>query len=108
MTFWAKAPELAGAELSGLREQTERDRSEYLYAGLRSLRCDRCAAQVLVKKNSHSHTSIQWLDSSDTCPEFAEHAAQGENTALLESCPFLRDSIDHAVRSGVIEVRDPG
>lgn len=78
---------------------------EYLEAGLRPVECSNCGNRVLVKKNSIRHTSIQWTsDAVDSCPEFAARVAAGELSALIDTCEKLRDSIDEAVRDGLLEV----
>lgn len=61
--------------------------------------CDRCAVEVLVKKNSLAHTMVQWTSASDTCTQLVPGDA---------TCPFLRDSIESAVRRGRLLVgNDP-
>jgi protoheme ferro-lyase len=50
---------------------------------------------VLVKKNSQQHTSVQWQSDTSACEWLGP---------LVAGCPLLRDSIDHAVRDGTIEV----
>jgi hypothetical protein len=80
------------------------ERREFLEGGLRPLACLACGNQVLVKKNSLQHTSVQWTsDAARSCPEFA---ANGRATALIATCPKLRDSIEQAVRDGALEVAD--
>ncbi|KAA9158259.1 hypothetical protein FPZ12_023260 [Amycolatopsis acidicola] len=80
---------------------TATERSEFLSAGLRPHTCSDCGTCVLVKKNSHKHTSIQWTtDAASSCPVFAEAAAAGEHTALLDTCERLTVSIAKAVRNG--------
>ncbi|MGW7536056.1 MULTISPECIES: hypothetical protein [unclassified Amycolatopsis] len=75
--------------------------TEFLTSGLRPHECRSCGTCVLVKKNSLKHTSIQWTtDAATSCPVFAAHAASGGNTALLDTCEKLADSIDSAVRDG--------
>lgn len=75
--------------------------AEFLTGGLRPHTCSTCGTCVLVKKNSWKHTSIQWIsDAASSCPVFAEHAAAGENTALLDTCERLTASIAESVRSG--------
>lgn len=79
------------------------ERREFLEGGLRPVVCD-CGNRVLVKKNSFQHTSVQWTsDAARSCAEFASH---GGNTALIPTCLRLRDSIEKAVREGVLEVED--
>jgi len=87
---------------------TTAERTEFLSGGLRPLACASCGTRVLVKKNSVKHTSIQWTTDAGSCPVFAEHARSGENTALLDTCPKLVDSIDTAVRDGEFGVLDAG
>ncbi|MFE0023929.1 hypothetical protein [Amycolatopsis sp. NPDC059021] len=80
---------------------------EFLTAGLRPHECRSCGTCVLVKKNSIQHTSIQWTtDAGRSCPVFAEQAASGAQTALLDTCSRLSESIDDAVRDGTLAVSD--
>lgn len=107
---WAKAPVPGNPDaLARLREATEADREEHLRDRLRPVDCLRCGTCVLVKKNSPKHTSIQWTtEPAASCAEFAERAARGENSALIETCPDLRTSIDRAAREGRLEHPDQG
>lgn len=67
--------------------------------------CRRCATTVLVRKNTLTQTSIQWLgDAGETCTELAEQRAAGTPTGLVSGCTALRESIDEAVREGRLEV----
>jgi hypothetical protein len=78
------------------------------HAGFRRVRCDRCGAAVLVAKFSQQHTSVQWdLASVRECAEFGARMARGEQTALIDTCASLRDSIVRAVRQGHLEVSPP-
>ncbi|HEX6346798.1 hypothetical protein [Umezawaea sp.] len=80
------------------------ERREFLEGGLRPVECLACGNRVLVKKHSLRHTSVQWTsDAALSCPEFA---AAGRDTALIATCLALRDSIERAVRDGVLEVAD--
>ncbi|HVV10127.1 hypothetical protein [Amycolatopsis sp.] len=80
---------------------TTAEQTEFLSGGLRPHTCSDCGTRVLVKKNSHKHTSIQWTtDAAASCPVFAEAVAAGENTALLDTCDRLGVSIAKAVRNG--------
>lgn len=63
--------------------------------------CHTCAAQVMVKKLSLAHTSIQWAE-AETCVEFAPDL---ENRATTRGCSQLRTSIEQAVVDGKVEVR---
>lgn len=74
---------------------------------MRDLACRRCGTSVLVRKNTLSQTSIQWLaDAGETCTELAEQRAAGVPTARVAGCAALRESIDEAVRDGRLEVLD--
>ncbi|EMD24819.1 hypothetical protein [Amycolatopsis azurea] len=78
---------------------------EFLTAGLRPLNCRACGTCVLVKKSSMQHTSIQWTsDASRSCPVFAERKASGAQTALLDTCGNLGESIEIALKDGELEV----
>ncbi|MQA61519.1 MAG: hypothetical protein GEU86_08485 [Actinophytocola sp.] len=80
------------------------DRREFLTGGLRPLACRTCGTEVLVRKNSPQHTSIQWTsDPAASCPVYAERVAAGGTTALLDTCERLADSIAHAATEGEIE-----
>jgi hypothetical protein len=103
MTSWAKAP---GAD-EATRAVTREEIREFLEAGLTPVGCHGCANEVLVKKNSPAHTSIQWLtDPATTCPEFTARVHAGELSARIDTCPKLRASIELAVADGSLEVPD--
>ena len=70
---------------------------------MQPLACRLCGNQVLVKKNSLAHTSVQWTEVT-RCTEFAAVATDLTERALLPGCHELRESIDSAVRAGRIEV----
>jgi hypothetical protein len=77
-------------------------------AGLQPTACERCGAAVLVAKFSPQHTSVQWnAESMRACAEFSARIAAGEQTALVDSCASLHDSIDRAVLEGRLEVLPP-
>jgi hypothetical protein len=77
-------------------------------AGFRPVECERCGVTALVAKFSPQHTSVQWsLASVRACAEFSARAAAGEQTALIDACVSLRDSIDRAVLQGRLEVPPP-
>lgn len=87
------------------RPESLADRAEFLTGGLAPITCRRCGTEVLVKKNSPKHTSIQWTTSpASSCPIFAARVADGNCTALLDSCPELSKSIARAVADGQIKV----
>ena len=78
------------------------------HARFRRVECGRCAAAVLVVKFSPQHTSVQWSAASvQACAEFSARAAAGEQTALIDTCASLRDSIEEAVRDGCLEISPP-
>jgi hypothetical protein len=85
-------------------ESTAADRRLYLEGGLRPLACQTCGMEVLVKKLSPQHTSIQWTTGSEGCPEIAARSAAGEHPARVDTCGRLRDSIERAAREGLLEV----
>ena len=75
---------------------------------MQELVCRRCATTVLVRKNTLTQTSIQWLgDAGETCTELAEQRAAGTPTGLVSGCTALRESIDDAVREGRLQVLEP-
>ena len=76
------------------------ERDEFLAGGMVPVVCD-CGNRVLVKKNSPQHTSVQCLSDTRDCPELC-----GARAALVPTCLRLRDSIEKAVREGVLEVAD--
>ncbi len=75
---------------------------------MQEIDCDRCGAAVQVAKFSPQHTSVQWSASSvRVCAEFCAKVAAGQQTAVIDSCVTLRDSIDRAVKAGRLEVVAP-
>lgn len=70
---------------------------------MQPLDCRGCGNHVLVKKYSYAHTSVQWTE-TNRCAELAP--TDLTERALLPGCSQLRESIDEAVRAGVIEVPD--
>lgn len=85
------------------RAGTLADRREFLTSGLTPVACRSCGTEVLVRKNSRQHTSIQWTsDPATSCPVYAERVAAGERTALLDTCERLSDTIATAAEAGEI------
>ena len=83
-------------------------RADEREAGFRPVECDRCGAVALVAKFSVQQTSVQWSPASvRACAEFAARAAAGEQSALIDTCASLRDSIDRAVQDGRVEISPP-
>jgi len=86
------------------RADTLAERLEYLEGGLAAVRCARCATYVRARKVSPQQTSVQWTTrAARECAVLAT-AAAGRPTALVPTCPSLRDSIERAVREGRLEV----
>lgn len=78
------------------------ERQEYLIGGYVELSCDRCAAQVRVRKSSPQQTSVQWSTrATRRCPALTSD--EGLHTPV-PTCPDLRRSIQHAVRTGGLGV----
>ncbi|MFL6119439.1 hypothetical protein [Actinophytocola sp.] len=101
MTVWAKAP--AHTDPIG----TSADEHSYLTDGLAPVSCAACATEVLVRKASRVHTSIQWRSPpARSCPEFADRVAAGELSARIDTCPRLREAIEQAVATGTVAVPD--
>ncbi|CAM5654606.1 hypothetical protein GCM10010329_11360 [Streptomyces spiroverticillatus] len=72
---------------------------------MRAVECGACGNQVLCEKFSPAHTQVQWTDeAAEVCPRIREKVAAGELSARVRSCGELRDSIDAAVASGLLEV----
>lgn len=103
---WAKAPDFAGnsAQADAVRTQTVADKQNYLESGMAPIRCGACGTEVLVRKNSYKHTSIQWVsDPSSSCAEFSDAIRHGARQ-VSASCPRLRKTIEHAVLEGILTV----
>jgi hypothetical protein len=98
----ADGQRLSAGPHAGLPPADERE------AGLRPVGCARCGAVVQVAKFSPQHTSVQWsLAAVRACAEFSARAAAGEQSALIDTCASLRDSIDRAVLEGNLKVLPP-
>ncbi|MGO1048968.1 hypothetical protein [Crossiella sp. CA198] len=79
------------------------DRADYLTGGLRPLTCPGCATEVLVKKNSPEHTSVQWTTGTSACPVLS---GADRPSAQVPGCPRLRAGIEAAVAQGGLAVSD--
>lgn len=78
------------------------ERQEYLIGGYVELTCARCAAQVRVRKSSPQQTSVQWSTrAARQCPALS---SDEQRPAPVPTCPDLRTSIQHAVRTGSLGV----
>jgi hypothetical protein len=77
-------------------------------ASFRRVECGRCGAAAEVAKFSAQQTSVQWTAASVlACAEFRARAADGEQSALIDTCVWMRDSIEAAVAKGHLEVSPP-
>lgn len=111
MTVTADAPARwwtpASPHPSERERETAADKRLYVELGLAPVTCEACGTEVLVKKNSAKHTSVQWTsDPAASCPEFAAAVASGRRSPQVLSCPLLRQSIERAARDGVLVVPD--
>ncbi|MFJ2706177.1 ferredoxin [Streptomyces sp. NPDC087428] len=70
---------------------------------MRSLACERCAAQVLVRKSSRQQTSVQWDGRA-----MALCAERAPADGSFEGCGSLRDTIREAALRGTLELADGG
>ncbi|MEV0895591.1 hypothetical protein [Actinoplanes sp. NPDC049802] len=77
------------------------ERRDHLEGGLADIGCDGCGIGVRAGKRSAMQTSVQWR--GHACELIAE-VAGGRPTALVPTCPQLRESIDRAIREGRLEV----
>lgn len=103
---WSKAPDFAAdpERAAALHAATQRDRERYLSAGLTDIDCRYCHASVRVRKLGPAYTAVQWsTEAQDQCAVFAEVRSSGGNSARVQSCPRLSDSIGHAVSEGCLE-----
>lgn len=79
----------------------------YVEIGLAPVTCTRCGTEVLVKKNSAKHTSVQWTrDAVQACPEIAAQVARGATSGQVLGCSALKASIEDAARDGRLTVPD--
>ena len=109
-TGWAKAPDYTDdpERLAAIAAATARDRKHYLRGGMSPIECRTCHANVLVKKTSPHHTSVQWNDDAlAACHEISAIRAEGGNAALLPTCPRLSASIEHGVAEGLVPRESP-
>jgi hypothetical protein len=89
---------------AAVREATARDRERYLTSGLASVDCRFCHVAVQVKKLGPGHTSVQWnTEALQRCAYFTEIREAGGESARVQTCPKLADSIKHAVAEGCLE-----
>jgi hypothetical protein len=97
------------SETAGLTErerETAADKRRYLEIGLSPVTCETCGVQALAKKNSRTHTSVQWTAAAVAgCPEISAVRASDRN-ALVLGCPRMMASIEAAVQPGTVVVPD--
>jgi hypothetical protein len=78
------------------------------HADYQRIKCERCAAAVEVAKFSAQQTSVQWSPAAvRACAEFSARTAEGEQSALIDTCAGLRASIDAALAEGRLAVSAP-
>jgi hypothetical protein len=86
---------------------TAADKQLYVEIGLAPVTCASCGTEVLVKKNSAKHTSVQWTSNAVTsCPEIGARAQAGAPAGQVLGCSRLKQSIEDAVRRGDLTVPD--
>jgi hypothetical protein len=79
----------------------------YVEIGLAPVTCAHCGTEVLVKKNSPKHTSVQWTtDAAASCPQIEAQVAAGTPRGRVLGCALLKQSIEDAVRRGELTVPD--
>jgi hypothetical protein len=101
--WWASGTSPASARSL----ETAADKRLYVEVGLAPVTCGHCGTQVLVKKNSDKHTSVQWTtDPVRSCPEFRAAAQQGISSGRYLGCSRLRASIEQAAADGDLVVPD--
>lgn len=91
--------------LSQTQRETAADVRLYVEIGFTPVACAACGVEVLVKKNSRKHTSVQWSGDAARCPEIAA-ARAADPPALVLGCGRLAASIAAAVRDGDVVVAD--
>ena len=86
---------------------TAADKQLYVEIGLAPVTCAECGTEVLVKKNSRKHTSVQWTsDAVAGCPQIRERVAAGVTGGQVLGCTALKQSIEDAVARGELTVPD--
>lgn len=64
--------------------------------------CPSCDNRVLVRKNGHAQTSVQWTEGL-RCPVL-QAASTAAERSLIDSCPHLNHAVDEAVLAGDIRL----
>jgi hypothetical protein len=95
----------AGTSASGRSADTAADMQLYVEIGLAPVTCAQCGTEVLVKKNSVKHTSVQWTKNAvQACPEIAAQVAAGTPPGQVLGCSALKATIAEAARNGQLTV----
>src|SRR5690348_2903444 len=95
----------AGTSASSRTADTAADMQLYVEIGLAPVRCMSCGTEVLVKKNSPKHTTVQWTsDAATVCPEIKAQVEGGAIGGQVLGCSRLKQSIEDAVRRGELTV----
>jgi hypothetical protein len=103
--WWAAGTSAASARAL----ETAADKRLYVEVGFAPVTCGHCGTDVLVKKNSDKHTSVQWIsDPMASCPEFAARFGSAGQTLSAQylGCPRLKASIEQAAAQGELVVPD--
>ncbi|MEV5647346.1 hypothetical protein AB0L57_03755 [Nocardia sp. NPDC052254] len=77
---------------------------------MQPLQCAECRAEVLVRKNSWEHTSVQWnAEARAACRELSNaRSGNPDRPGLpLPRCGKLTETIETAARDGRLEIADP-
>lgn len=83
--------------MTGPRSVTELENGTPEAPTMHEVVCAACPTRVLVRKNSRTQTTIQWLSGTVACPELA-------GRVRVAGCEALRSSIDDAVARGELRV----
>jgi hypothetical protein len=76
-------------------------------APMTAVRCERCAAEVLVRKSSWNQTSVQWDGAASACcleRTDAERLGAYAGRGLFLTCSALSASIIDAARHGDLPI----
>jgi hypothetical protein len=97
----------AGTSASARSADTAADMQLYVEIGLAPVSCQSCGTEVLVKKNSPKHTSVQWTSNAvASCPEIRAQVEAGATGGQVLGCARLKQSIEDAVQRGELTVPD--
>jgi len=95
----------AGTSAASRSADTAADMQLYVEIGLAPHTCSSCGTEVMVKKNSPKHTSVQWQsDATTSCPEIAAQVASVAIGGQVLGCARLKETIAAAVRRGELTV----